>query len=337
MGLIKVIKKLRQWVYSLFRLNTMPVVKVYHGFGDYEALKVHGHVFSVSPFGRKSFKNKVLRNALALIRLFMVKTKPRVEVTLHWMGQAYTTTTEDDGFFGFEWTSPQLLPPGWHDVAVLFMHRRWGQITGQGKIFIPGDSSIAFISDIDDTFLISHSSNLRKRLYVLLTSNARTRKPFEGVVRHYQLLAWGGRPFFYVSSSEWNLYDYIRNFADHNGIPDGVYLLNQIKHISQFLKTGQHNHNGKYFRIVRLLKTYEDKQFVLLGDDSQQDPFIYQQLAKDFPGRILCIYLRHVREDRYDIVSKLQRTMQDEGGEVCYFRHSEEAIAHSRRIGLIKD
>src|SRR4051794_14674499 len=64
------------------------------------------------------------------------------------------------------------------------------------------------------------------------------------------------------------------------------------------LESGQTTHNGKYVRIVRLLTAYPEKQFVLFGDDTQQDPYIYYKLSKDFPGRIFCIYLRHVRKSR---------------------------------------
>jgi phosphatidate phosphatase APP1 len=91
--------------------------------------------------------------------------------------------------------------------------------TGKAGLVVPYVNQFAFISDIDDTFLISHSGNLRKRLFVLLTENARSRKPFEGVVNHYNLLSLAGalektnNAFFYVSSSEWNLYEYIREFS----------------------------------------------------------------------------------------------------------------------------
>ena len=126
--------------------------------------------------------------------------------------------------------------------------------TATGHVYIPYNTQYGFISDIDDTFLISHSSNLRKRLFVLFTQNARTRKPFVGVVNHYQLLANSNttpdapNPFFFVSSSEWNLYDYILEFTIVNEIPKGIFLLNQLKRFNQLLKTGQNNHQAKFTR-----------------------------------------------------------------------------------------
>ncbi len=156
--------------------------------------------------------------------------------------------------------------PGWHKVEVYLaegvVKKYYGTVKGEGEIYVPHIRQYAIISDIDDTFLISHSSNLRKRLFVLLTENAYSRKPFEGVVKHYQSLALAGttteetNPFFYVSSSEWNLYDYIKDFSKKNELPKGIYLLSQMKKLSQAWKTGQNRHGTKFARIVRILKRF---------------------------------------------------------------------------------
>ena len=121
------------------------------------------------------------------------------------------------GFFALSGSRPTALPPGWHSVEVKLLRRDRADTSGKGLIFIPDEYHFACISDIDDTFLISHSANLPKRLQVLFTENAHSRQPFDGVVKHYQLLADAAdgkpNPFFYVSSSEWNLYDYILEFS----------------------------------------------------------------------------------------------------------------------------
>jgi phosphatidate phosphatase APP1 len=339
----RVIKKWSQWLLRRLRINTRPVVKVYHGFGDADGILVFGHVLRMSPFPQKHFSSIVLRNTVSLLRLFIVKPFPRAKVRINWHGDIYETTADADGFFRFEWDPKgDELEDGWLDVVVELVHSRYKNVTGKGKIMVPATNNLAFVSDIDDTFLISHSSDLQRRLYVLLTKNARTRKPFESVVQHYQLLANGGseggipRPFFYVSSSEWNLYDYIRAFSDRYHMPGGVYLLSQIKRLHEFWMTGQNKHRGKFDRIVRIMEAYPNRQFVLLGDDSQEDPYIYQSLARAFPYRVVCVYLRHVRKEHLEKVRKVAAEMQAEGTEVCYFTHSRTAIAHSRKIGLIE-
>lgn len=334
-------QKLREWLLNQLDLTHQPVVRVYDGYGEMGHMALMGHVLRQSPKPQHRFRKSFWRNALALVRLFFVKPLANAVVRVHWYGQVIETQTEKDGFFKLEWDSFRYLPEGWHEVRVSLIHARH-EAMGVGNILIPHQTKYGFISDIDDTFLIAHSANMRKRLYLMLTKNARTRKPFEGVVRHYRLLAQSGtsmeapNPFFYVSSSEWNLFYYIKEFIQNHQIPTGVLLLNQIKNSSQFLQTGQNNHDGKFFRISRLLVAFPDRQFVLLGDDTQRDPYIYLRVVKAFPGRIICAYLRHVGKYKKPEVTHLVHEMKVLGVSACYFTKSSEAIAHSVTMGLIE-
>lgn len=334
--------RIKKWGHALLqrlKINAAPVIKVYHGFGTDEHMSLFGHVFEISPQRQQRFSSRFWKNTLSLLRLFFVKSMPGVTVQLKWQDQVIKATTDESGFFLLNWVPQQEVKEGWHRVTVQLADN--SEIVGRGRLFVPHPGNYAIVSDIDDTFLVSHSANLLKRLYVLLTSNARTRKPFEGVVKHYQLLAKGDnshpapRPFFFVSSSEWNLYDYIREFSDRYDLPEGVYLLSRIKQLHEFAKTGRGKHRAKYFRIARLLLTYPEKQFILLGDDSQEDPAIYHQLVIDFPGRIICVYIRHVRSSRLPATRVYEAAIKEAGVEICYFTHSETAIEHSRKTGLI--
>lgn len=334
-------QKLKEWIFNKLYITRKPIVRVYNGYGDADTLLVFGHVLRQSPLPRRKFKKNFWSNSMALLRLFMVEPFRRVRVEMEWCGQIMDTETDADGFFKFEWKSPKEPEAGWHPVKVQIAEGRDCGTIGHGKVFVPYATQYAFISDIDDTFLISHSSNLRKRLYVLFTKNARTRRPFEGVVRHYQLLAHANttpeypNPFFYVSSSEWNLYDYILEFKRSYGLPEGVYLLSQMKRWYELTQTGQTKHSGKFFRIVRVLKEFPHQKFILLGDDTQQDPEIYAKIVSGFPDRILCVYLRHVGKHKKPETEHYAREIRSHGVEVCYFKKSEEAIEHSKKIGLI--
>ncbi len=340
---LSLFKRIKQKILFLFRLKYMPVIRVYRGYGDLEKIIVFGHVLKLSPMGRKSYRQNWIVNIFSMLRLFMVKPFIRAKVSMEWNGVTYETQTEDDGFFKFEWDPGKNLQPGWHNVAVLLKEEKYKRqrISGKGEVYIPFESTHAFISDIDDTFLISHSSRLRKRLYVLFTKNARSRKPFLGVVNHYRQLAKSNNqnhvsnPFFYVSSSEWNLYDLIVDFSKENDLPKGVYLLNQIKKISEVFKTGQNKHSGKFFRIVRIIETYPQLQFILLGDDTQEDSNIYFSIAEHFPKKIFAVYIRRIHKNKFESVQAIVNKIELAGVHCCYFQHSSEAIEHSKSIGLI--
>jgi phosphatidate phosphatase APP1 len=324
-------------------LTNEVTIKLYHGYGHADQLMIHGHVFTLSPKPRKKYRKNILRNTWALLRLFMVRPFPNLDIELHWEDEVFTARTDNDGFFKFEWKDQPPLPQGWQEVKVKGRVNEVVIAETTGYVFIPFQTQYGFISDIDDTFLISHSSNLRKRLFVLFTQNARTRKPFEGVVKHYQLLAQSNttkdapNPFFYVSSSEWNLYDYILEFTRVNEIPRGVFLLNQLKRFKQLLNTGQNNHQGKFTRIARILENYPKQRFVLLGDSSQQDPYIYEAIVSHFPDQIQAVYIRDVYSKNRDKAADVLHKIESKGVPCCFFENSTEAILHSKKIGLISE
>ena len=337
-------KHFKDSILAWLRITHLPVVKVYPGYGDKDELLVYGHVLSMSPTPRKKYTDTVLINMFSLIRLFIVRPKAHALVRLAWNGEIHETRTAEDGFFKFEWKPVNTVTAGWDSVRVSYIAD--GDSTSviayaEGSIYIPHASRYSFVSDIDDTFLISHSSNLRKRLFILFTKNPQSRKPFDGVVKHYQLLAKAGaaddlpNPFFYVSSSEWNLFDYIREFCRKNELPQGVFLLSQMKQFRDLLKTGQGKHAEKYVRIARIVKAFPHHTYVLLGDDSQQDPAIYASLVSDFPGKIFAVYLRRILQKNESTTSRLIEQMETAGVHCSYFMHTEEAIAHSQKIGLI--
>ncbi len=314
-------------------------LKLYHGYGDNERVLVLGQLFLKPPATDARYSDSILRNAAALIRMFNVKPGPGgVRIRIEFGNECAYAKTSDDGFFGLDWDSRLRLEPGWHTVRAHVVQAP--EISAEGTIYVPPADGIAFVSDIDDTFLISYSATILRRLRVLLTKNARTRMPFEGVVEHYKELATSNsapdqqHPFFYVSSSEWNLYDYIKEFCRFHGMPEGVFLLSPVKTLSSFWRSGGGNHSAKYVRIARLMKEFPALNFVLLGDDSQKDPFIYLKIAQDFPGRVPVVYLRHRVPSHLTVVRGVEQQLKDLGVDVCYFTHSATAREHSIRAGL---
>ena len=313
-------------------------MKVYDGYGDQDNIIIYGHVLRSGPRSVKRYRGNMISNSLALFRLFMVDPEPDAVVEVEWDGRTHQANSNFDGFFRIEWRPQGEIQPGWHVVTVKL---KGTGVKGIGRIFVPHPEQLAIISDIDDTFLISHSADLKKRLFVLLTKNAETRQPFEDVVYHYRALAIGTgdlaepNPFFYVSSSEWNLYGYIRAFCAKHRLPEGILLLSQIKRLASVWKTGQGKHSGKFVRIARIMRSYPNHRYVLLGDNSQQDPEIYASLVEHFPGMIEAVYIRNVHHRNHEETRMFIQKMIDRGVDCCYFKHSREAIAHSRKIGLI--
>lgn len=322
--------------------NAAATVKVYHGYGHKDNLFICGHVLNGKPKKPSRFTNNFLLNFLHIFRAFLVKPIPSAVVQLEWEQQSFQTTTRPDGYFEFEWASETEVLAGWHFVEINYLSAENQLIaTGEGKIFIPNSTQYAFISDIDDTVLISHSVNTGKKLRVMFTKNPRSRKTFADVVKFYNLLANTHtqptllNPFFYVSSSEWNLYDDLNEFFKHNNLPKGAFLLSGIKKWYQLLKTGNTKHSGKLIRVARILKAFPKQRFILLGDNSQKDPEIYVQIANHNPDQIFAIYIRNVSSERKLSTLDLFKTIENKSIFTCQFNHTDQAILHAKSINLI--
>jgi len=322
--------------------NRIATIKVYHGYGHQKKMVVYGHVLAGKSVLPSKFNNNPISNFIHLFKLFLVKPIPSVKVSLQWQNQILYTTTESDGFFKFEWPTDTEIVAGWHLISVhLLDNQGFKSITINGKLFVPHTTQYGFISDIDDTVLVSHSANTGKKLRVMFTKNPRSRKTFADVVKFYQLLSLTHteanlpNPFFYVSSSEWNLYDDLNEFFKHNGLPKGAFLLNSLKKWYELLKTGKTKHEGKLVRVTRILEEFPNQRFVLLGDNSQSDPEIYVNIANKYPEQIVALYIRNVSLMRENFVLELMHTIRNKKIYAYQFKHTDEAILHAKVIGLL--
>ena len=323
------------------RLVRSPIVKVYHGYGHTNDLLVYGHVFKRKPPIRQNYTNNIFLNIIHLVRLFFAKPFPHARLRLNAQDPVWATADEN-GFFKFEWQSKHEMEKGWHTFTVDCVGEG-GEITGSGKgeLYVPYSTQYVLVSDIDDTVMVSHSATIFRRLRELLTKNPRSRRQFHDLADYYGKLALAGtdsktpNPFFYVSSSEWNLYDYLDEFFNYNKLPKGIFLLSQLKYGWQLLMTGKNKHAGKLERISRLLEVFPKQQFILLGDNSQHDPVIYTSIAKKFPGRIFGIYIRNVRKEKAGVSAEILSGAKETGVKVCLFEDTMEAAEHSREEGLL--
>jgi phosphatidate phosphatase APP1 len=319
-----------------------PILKLYRGYANDEELIVMGHVFKPTKKGDYDFQKKKFKHASSIVSLFRTKTHANADVYLNHNNTTIHTKTLNDGYFKFCIPVDQNAGYGWIDYEVSI---NYGQetIVVKESYIRPKKGNLGIISDIDDTFLVSYTENPLKKLYHLLFRNVNSRKVFEDVVPHYQALSNAGRTkngeqnaFFYVSSSEWNLYRFLVKFTEIHHLPKAVLLLKDIKSsLADFFRTGRGGHNHKFEKTKHILEFYPNLKYVLMGDDSQQDPFLYETICKIFPITVKAVYIRKTGEHKKEKVSIALKNMESLGISVCYFSHSSEAISHSKKIGLI--
>jgi phosphatidate phosphatase APP1 len=326
----------------LMSMNNSVSIKLYHGYGHAHNLVIYGNAFKFKAKTTQNYSNNLFVNILYLLRLFILKPYPFVQLRLKFYDQVINQVSEYDGFFRFEWDAGKELTTGWHEVSVEALDAG-GAVIAEciGTVYIPNSTQYAFVSDVDDTIMVSHSATILRRLRELFIKNPHTRKTFPGAQLHYALLALSHttidkpNPFFYVSSSEWNLYDYLVETFRFNKLPEGIFLLNQIKIWTNLIRTGKTGHEGKLLRVMRIISAFPNQKFVFFGDNSQQDPDIYATIIAKYPEKVEAVYIRNIVPSNAERTKETLNTIRSFGVKTCLFRNSSEAITHSRTIGLI--
>ncbi|MCK5908123.1 MAG: DUF2183 domain-containing protein [Flavobacteriales bacterium] len=165
------------------------------------------------------------------------------------------------------------------------------------------DFNIGVISDIDDTIIVSHSTNNLKKSALVGLKNAFSRKVVNETKELYSFLDSKVCQFFYVSNSETNLYLLIKWILKLNELPDGPIYLKKIRSYRNIFKNKKHKtflekHSHKIGRIETLFNYFPSKKFILIGDSSQNDPEIYKYISEKYPDKIKTIFIREISNSK---------------------------------------
>lgn len=304
---------------------------------------IMGHVLE-KPSHIFTSRNSFSANVFSLLKLFAIDTISQVPLRMEFQGVVYETKSEYDGFFKFDFVPAAAPGIGWHPIRVDMLNAAGDAITfSEGEIYVPHQSQYMFVSDIDDTIMKSYSATIFKRLYELLMHNPVQRRLFDNTAKFYKALSESNaadgllNPFFYVSSSEWNLYDYLNTVFNQHELPKGVFLLNSYKKLRSFIQTGKQGHEGKLFRIARIITAFPNQRIVLLGDNSQKDPEIYTAIAEKYPDSVHAVIIRNVRKEKVVATKAFLKNVQHLGIHAHLFEKTQDAIQYCRDIGLIHD
>ncbi|MGH7475684.1 MAG: App1 family protein [Longimicrobiales bacterium] len=281
----------------------------YRGYGRPDSLFVRGRVLEDPGIGPAGKGDPWWRNVISTYKRIDSDEIPGAGVRVSAGDATLDLVSDAEGFFE-GWIRP--APPLdanllWHDVGIELTHPvRAGAAHARthGRVLVPPRGAhFAVISDLDDTVIRTHATDLLRMLREVLFGNVHTRLPFDGVAAFYRALHAGTHepaggivnPIFYVSSSPWNLYDIVFEFLEIHRIPVGPLELRDWG-IRKLTGVPFRHRAHKREAIERVLATYPDLPFILIGDSGQQDPEIYHEVVHDFPDRIFAVYIRNVTE-----------------------------------------
>jgi phosphatidate phosphatase APP1 len=227
------------------------------------------------------------------LRHFVTDELPGVPLRITVAGASVETVTDDDGYFIARLhPEPDLLTSPWTSGTVALAAPYRG-LTGPHstpiEVLVPSsEARFGVVSDIDDTLLETGVQRVGRMIQQTFTGSALTRTAFPGAPELYRDLAAATNPFFYVSSSPWNLHSFLVAFLRHHDFPRGPVLLRDLLGTS----AGREEKHG---RIHEILELHPGLPFVLLGDSGEKDPAIYADIVRVHPDRILAVYIREVR------------------------------------------
>jgi phosphatidate phosphatase APP1 len=340
----------REWDEIVDRLGwgrDKPVSVVnYIGFGREDYLYLTGRVLRDRGISREE-RDNLLDNVVNNFKRFNSREVRGAEVEITWGEHTFQRTSDSEGYFHVE---HHCSPDGhvhsnhelWQEaeVKVVSIPREGDiEVISHSDVVVPKLAEFGVISDIDDTILqtdVTSRLKLKTMVHTLL-KNAGNRRAFSGVSDFYQALSFGPdgegfNPFFYVSNSPWNLYDLMLDFLHLNHFPRGPVLLRDFGLPSEDSITNYKTHKADM--VGKILSTYPNLPFILVGDSGEHDTDIYLEAARNNPGRILAIYIRDVQHERR--ARRIEKLIEGVSGiEVELVESYEEAIEHARGNGWI--
>jgi phosphatidate phosphatase APP1 len=327
-------------------LNDPIQIVPYRTYGTATRVYVKGRVLEDKKIAKASDQDTIWNNLHNMYKRFESDEIAGVQIKVKLADEEHHVTTDKEGYFvvNLNPVAPIINENLWHPIRVEVVSAPVSfeaGLSAHAEVMIPPpDAEYGIISDIDDTVIKTSATNLLAMSRTAFLNNARTRLPFAGVSEFYKALQLGrngkrNNPFFYVSSSPWNLYDMLIDFLDLNGIPAGPIMLRDIGFGGQTAFRGGHM-GHKFKEIKQILEAYPDLQFVLVGDSGQEDPVIYQEVVKQFPNRVLAVYIRDVQlPEREKIALDVSKSLMEDKVEMLIVDNTVEAAEHAAKIGLI--
>ena len=217
-----------------------------------------------------------------------------------------TEVTDSHGYANFSLPVPGLRT-GWHEAHATVTPVENGEsASGTGRVVKPSlKAPFLVISDIDDTILLTGLTEGVAMVARTVLREASERAAIPGMASLYRGLARGipsasghRNPvptFFYVSTGTWSFYPALQEFVQLRGFPVGPMFLTDWGPTERYLRRSGAEH--KRTAIRRLLEAYPGMRFVLIGDSGQRDALTYEEMAREFPGRVALIIIRQVGDD----------------------------------------
>lgn len=145
------------------------------------------------------------------------------------------------------------------------------------------EAKTLIVSDVDDTIKVTNVLNKKTIVYTGLIS----KKAFSGMSELYQSLNNSDTEIYYVSGSPKIIKVRVNEFLEENGFPQKNNLILKKGHVETY--------DYKVKAIRKLIKDLNPDKIILIGDDTEVDPEVYDTITKENPAKVESIYIRAIR------------------------------------------
>jgi len=264
-------------------------IEVYSAYTNGKKIVVEGRI--IDSKDKKSSSSKVFG-------AFFNDEKKNVAITLEVNKKKYIHKSDDEGYFLFELSNLKSIVAQQH----ISLHTKEKASLQNIELFYPSlEAHIGVISDFDDTVIVSNVTHKTKLLYDTFFKTYKERELVDEVEKKIKSILKsntnrGESALFFISGSPYQLQNNMKLFLDFHAFPKRTVLTKKIhgsKHDSLFASVSY-----KYDKIVKLFQMYPHLKWVFFGDSGEKDPEIYLKVLKNYPNRVVDIYIRDVKSKK---------------------------------------
>ena len=199
------------------------------------------------------------------------------------------------------------LDPGWHDIHLTVPS---GTVVARVRIVSP-EATVGLVSDIDDTVMVTTMPRPLIAAWNTFVLDETARRPVDGMADLYRgiLQDHQDAPVLYLSTGAWNVAPTLRRFLARHGYPGGPLLLTDWGPTNTgWFRSGRQHKLGS---LERLMTELPNVRWVLVGDDGQHDPEIYERTTARFPDRVRVVAIRQLTPTEHALAAGVPQALPD--------------------------
>lgn len=222
-------------------------------------------------------------------RKFFIVSLSDVPVSVQVGGRSHEVRSGRGGYVDAVLASD--LAAGWHDLPI----RVPGRPAAREYMRVVGpDERWGLISDIDDTVMITALPRPLLAFWNTFVVKETNRRPVPGMAALYHRIR-AEEPdalVVYLSTGAWNVARAIARFLERHGYPRGPLLMTDWGPTTEgWFRSGR---DHKHTELRRLVRDLPQLRWVLVGDDGQHDPQLYEELADEQPEALRMVLIRQL-------------------------------------------